>query len=82
METPFFGRYQNLDLTLSREGLVTALKKTRKVVFFCSTHTINEDRYKTAICKCATGWEVVLIVSNNSDDIQNGIPIYIYQISG
>lgn len=70
-----------MDLTLSREGLVTALKK-REGRFFVWTHTINEDRYKTAICKCATGWEVVLIVSNNSDDIQNGIPIYIYQISG
>lgn len=76
METPFFGKYQNLDLTLSRVGLVTALEKKR-----CLTHTINEDRYKTAVCKCATGCEVVLIVSNNSDDIQNGIPIYIYQIS-
>lgn len=81
METPFFGKYQNLDLTLSREGLVTALEKKREGRCFCLTHTINEDRYKTAVCKCATGCEVVLIVSNNSDDIQNGIPIYIYQIS-
>ena len=68
-----------MDLTLSREGLVTALKNEKVVLI---AHTINEDRYKTAVCKCATGVEVVLIVSNNSDDIQNGIPIYIYQISG
>ena len=80
METPFFGRYQNLDLTLSREGLVTALKK-REGRFFVWTHTINEDRYKNCSFVNLLLVEVVLIVSNNSDDIQNGIPIYIYQIS-
>ena len=80
METTILRKISKLGFDTEPGGFGYSLRKNEKVVLIA--HTINEDRYKTAICKCATGWEVVLIVSNNSDDIQNGIPIYIYQISG
>ena len=55
METPSFGRYQNLDLTLSREGLVTALKKREGRFFLFGLIPLTKTDTKTAFCKCATG---------------------------
>ena len=82
METTILRKISKLGFDTEPGGFGYSLKKNEKVVFFVWTHTINEDRYKNCSFVNVLRVEVVLIVSNNSDDIQNGIPIYIYQISG